>query len=105
MCDHCEAVNKKHRITSPNDFKKTVRVVKDYLIDGTIVESGYWPKGTMKICDTPFSQVTGKGVYTEDIYIYYFECPICHQVFELSCETYHGAGGSWNPVNEKISNQ
>jgi len=70
MCNHCEKINVTYQIKSPNDFKKALRVIKDNLADGTIVDSSYWPEGTIKCCHTPFSQITDKGEYTEDIYIY-----------------------------------
>lgn len=99
-CENCKEVYVTSTITSPDSFKKATRVVKSNLEDGTIIESDYWPKGKIKTCYTPFNEVTGEGVYTEDFYIYYFECPKCHQLYKLSCETYHGSGGEWKPVTD-----
>ena len=97
-CNHCKEVKIESSIGSIAAFEKALRIVRGNLEDGTIVESGYWPKGTLKKCDTPFNQVNGNGPFTEDIYIYYFECPKCIQIFELSCNTYHGSGGEWKPL-------
>ena len=87
-------------IISPKSFEKILRVVRDNLADGTIVESDFWPKGTLRTCVTPFNEVNSAGPYTEDIYEYYFECPKCSQIFHLHCNTYHGKGGAWKLVNE-----
>ena len=100
ICSHCQEVNKVVEISSPNSFAKVLRVIRGNLTDGTIVESSYWPQGTIKTCSTPFSEVTAKGPYQEDIFDYYFECPACEQLFELTCNTYHGSGGKWLPVGE-----
>ena len=100
-CSHCEEVFLITPISSPKSFEKTLRVVRDNLADGTIVESGFWPKGTLRSCVTPFNEVNGAGPYIEDIYEYYFECPRCNQIFHLHCNTYHGRGGTWKPVDER----
>lgn len=100
-CNHCQEVNLKSLIGSPKQFEKVLRVIRANLADGIIVESIYWPKGKMKTCNTPFNEVNGLGPYQEDIFLYYFECPKCHQVYELHCNTYHGSGGAWKPLDEK----
>jgi hypothetical protein len=100
MCQHCKEVMKAYEISSQTSFSKALCVIRDNLADGTIIESAYWPKGIIKTCHTPFSQVTAEGPYTEDVYEYYFQCPACKQLFHLSCNTYHGNGGEWRPVNE-----
>ena len=33
-----------------------------------------------------------------DVFAVYFECSACAQRYCLACETYHGWGGSWQPV-------
>jgi hypothetical protein len=33
-----------------------------------------------------------------DVFAAYFACSACAQRFCLACETYHGWGGSWEPV-------
>ena len=100
-CSHCKEVFVTAPIGSSAGFEKALRVVRDNLTDGTIVDSTYWPEGTMRSCSTPFNDVNGAGPYTEDIYIYYFECPECHQIFKLHCNTYHGSGGAWEPLDER----
>ncbi len=98
LCKHCSDVNTTYEIGSPADFNKVLRVVHDNLNDGTLVESQYWPEGEIRTNELPFSQVSSEGPYQQDIYIYYFQCPLCHRVYRLSCDTYHGAGGAWEPL-------
>ena len=100
-CNHCQEVNLKSPIGGSRQFEKALRAVRANLDDGTIVKSDYWPEGTIKTCDTPFSEVNSLGPYTEDNYIYYFECPKCHQLYELHCNTYHGSGGAWEPLDKR----
>ena len=100
-CKHCEEVFIESKIGSPKDFERAIRIIRANLEDGTIVESDYWPEGCIGKDRTPFSEVTGRGVYTEDVYIYYFECPDCHQLFKLTCDTYHGGGGEWKPMTDE----
>lgn len=99
-CNHCLEVNTEVEIKSPRDFDKALKVIRGNLEDGTIIESDYWPEGQLRICSTPFSEIKTKGPYQEDIFIYYFECPECRKLFNLGCNTYHGSGGKWKPLNE-----
>ena len=99
-CNHCKEVIIESSIRSPDQFEQALRIVRANIADGTIAQSNYWPAGVIKVCDTPFEQVNGHGPYSEDIYIYYFECPNCKQIFKLSCNTYHGSGGVWRPLKD-----
>lgn len=93
-CGHCKEVFVTSPIGNPRGLEKALHVVRANLADGTIIESDYWPTGEIRSCNTPFSEVNGAGPYTEDVYQYYFECPKCHQIFDLHCNTYHGSSGA-----------
>lgn len=41
-----------------------------------------------------FTALEAAGPYP-DVLQYYFECPKCGCMFELTAETYHGSDGSW----------
>ena len=99
-CSHCKELNLEAEIVSPKDFAKALRIAKANIADGTIQESSYWPPGVIRSCKTPFSQIRTDGAWQEDIFEYYFECTKCHKLYHLSCNTYHGSGGAWRPVNE-----
>jgi len=93
-CENCKDVNIESGIRGPAEFDKALRIVRANLDDGTIVE-------TSRECSTPLIQVNGAGPYTEDIYLYHFECPKCKLGFKLSCNTYHGSGGEWKPLKDR----
>jgi len=97
-CNQCEDLDLTWEIRSPGELAKAIRVARANLKDGTIVESSYWPKGIIKTENEPFSNIKESGPF-EDIIQYYFECPKCCQLYSFSCETYHGSGGEWAPVN------
>ena len=96
-CEHCKDVHVKHEIRSPAELKKAIQIVRANLSDKTILESEYWPKGIDKIELEPFNKIKESGPYLDNLQ-YYFECPMCKQIYKLSCETYHGIGGEWSPV-------
>jgi len=97
-CKHCGDVCQVYKIVSPSDLKKAIRVVQDNIADGIVIESDFWPQQNLKISHEPFSGIQVNGPY-DDFLIYYFECPECKQLFQLSAETYHGSGGLWKPID------
>jgi hypothetical protein len=98
-CEHCEEVCQKYKINLPSDLKKAIRVIHGNIADGTIIESDFWPDQYLKTSNEPFSKIRVEGPW-DDVLIYYFECTKCKQLFQLSAETYHGSGGSWQPINK-----
>jgi len=74
-------------IRTPGELQKVIRVVKDNLDDGTIVETAG--------ASTPLSMLT-QGSPRPDFIQSHFNCSGCGEEFRLSCETYHGGGGSWS---------
>ncbi len=99
-CDHCREVCQEYKIGLPKDLEKTIKVIRDNLADETIVESDFWPDGILKAQSDNFSELNPKGPW-QDSLLYFFGCPKCNQIFQLSAETYHGAGGSWKPINQR----
>ncbi|MGZ9223287.1 MAG: hypothetical protein ACXW4Q_14355 [Anaerolineales bacterium] len=83
-----------HRIpnqTPPSDLTKSIAVTRDNLTAGTI--SDVTTGGDCK----PFDALVSLGKW-DDVLLYRFQCNTGDQLFELSAETYHGAGGWWKPV-------
>ena len=100
-CNHCKENCEVFKIPFPSDLSKAIRVVKDNLSDGAIVESKLWPRQyVVKHTTKFFTEIPEKAPWA-DVLEYYFECPFCHQLFRLSVETYHGSGGAWEPLDEK----
>lgn len=91
-CTYCKELQVTHKIKSPGDLLKTLKVVKDNLASGRILESDYWPKGAVKISRVKFSELSETDQW-DDVLEYYFKCSRCDLVFRLFVETYHGQGG------------
>ena len=98
-CEHCSEVCQTYKIDYPSDLKQAIKVIKDNIADGTIIESNYWPDQNLGMIIEPFAEIKTQGPW-DDILIYYFECTQCKQLFKLGAETYHGQGGSWEPVKK-----
>lgn len=92
-CEKCSDLNKVVPIKLPGELKHAIRIAKENIADGTISvlekETGQWSQ--------PFSQLTSSGGW-DDLVHYVFVCNSCGQRFQLSAETYHGAGGEWKPL-------
>ena len=93
MCSSCKDLNTEFRIKFPSDLRKAIAVTRDNLADGTI--SNVTTAGDCK----PFDELVTSGKW-DDVLLYHFKCNTCGQLFELSAETYHGAGGWWKPVDK-----
>ncbi len=101
-CSRCHELCITIRIQSPSELTHALRVVRDNLQDGTLVESSYWPNGKLKLSNEPFSAISETGPWPDHI-VYYFACAACGQLFKLSAETYHGLGGSWSPCDGSVA--
>jgi hypothetical protein len=92
-CEKCSDLNKVYRIKLPSELKHAICIAKENVADGTISvlekETGQGSR--------PFSQLTVSGAWGDLVY-YIFVCNSCGQRFQLSAETYHGAGGEWKPL-------
>lgn len=93
MCPSCKELNIEFRIRLSSDLRQAIAVTRDNLADGTI--SDVTTGGDCKL----FDELVSSGKW-DDVLLYHFKCNTCGQLFELSAETYHGAGGWWKPVNE-----
>jgi hypothetical protein len=96
-CEKCRDLCRLFEIRSPSDLSKAIRVAKDNIEDGTIVESRDRPDGRDRTQVESVLSVPDDGPWG-DYLEFYFECSQCRQIFRLAAETYHGAGGQWKPV-------
>lgn len=91
-CPRCNDLCVVFPIRSPGELRKAISVAGDNLRDGTIedisVEAAGFESGV------PFLSVLD-GAAPGDYVAYRFRCTSCGQVFALTAETYHGAGGAW----------
>jgi hypothetical protein len=95
-CLRCRELCTVVPIESATAMENLLKVVLDNVADGTIVEVDYWPDGQVRFSQRPFSTIRPTGPWP-DVLLYYFSCPDCGQMFELSVESFHGFGGSWSP--------
>jgi len=87
MCSLCQELQVEFAIRTPGELAKAIRVVQANVADGSLkVES---PDRS-----SPIQDLKADGPWA-DIISYRFSCAQCGTHFELSAETYHGAGGSW----------
>jgi hypothetical protein len=93
-CPRCEELLVPFEIGTPGEVGKAVRVVQANLADGTLEQLASSSSAR------PFLEVREGGPW-DDLLSYRFECRGCGQRFELSVETYHGAGGRWTPQAAK----
>ena len=93
MCTHCKDLNTEFRTKLPADLRQAIAVTRYSLADGTISNVT-----TGRDCK-PFDELVSSGKW-DDVLLYHFKCNTCGQLFELSAETYHGAGGWWKLVSE-----
>ncbi len=81
------------RFRTPRQLFKVVGVVRQAVADGDIEEIDAGPmKGGVS-----FGDLLETGPW-DDLLIYRFRCPSCHENYLLGAETYHGCGGSWGKV-------
>ena len=96
-CPSCEPVNQTFEIERPGDLTEALRIVRESLGEGILIQSNYNGSDNQP---AKFEDVPDKGPW-EDSILYYFECPKCAQLFALSAETYHGRGGRWAPAGKE----
>jgi len=94
-CECCASLRQRFEIRSPADLGRAIRIARDNVADGTIVEV----PSRSSVFREPFSSVIPEGPW-EDVIGYGFGCTSCGQLFYLSAETYHGSGGEWRPVTK-----
>lgn len=91
-CQACEALRVPFEIATPDELTKAIRLVRESLEMGSltdITQVAHSPSG--KFANLP--EVAPWPDYIE----HYFRCGACGYRFRLAAETYHGAGGEWEP--------
>jgi len=90
-CDKCEDLRIRYDIRTPGELTKAIRVVRDNLSDGTLIDitqPAHSPSGH-------FIDLSDAGPWP-DYVEHYFRCGACGHGFRLAVDTYHGAGGKWD---------
>jgi hypothetical protein len=77
-------------------LREAIAAARDHLANGTISDVI-----VARECK-PFNDLVTSGKW-DDVLHDQFQCKSCGQLFELSAETYHSAGGWWRPIERKNS--
>lgn len=88
-CENCGDLRVKFKIELPSQLKKTIKVVRQNVEDGTIRLIA----PVNSYC-APFEELKTDGPW-DDVIGYEFICDQCGTMFSLSCDTYHG-NGRWD---------
>jgi hypothetical protein len=92
-CKKCRDLSAVFPIDHPDDLRRELRKAKINVKNKIILQDM-----TVNIpFDIPLDEVEPDGMW-DDSMSFHFRCTKCGQLFRLYAETYHGRGGSWEPV-------
>jgi hypothetical protein len=83
-------------IERPANLTNVLKVIRDNLADGTIVEAPHTAVAPDR--SRPSFMVIPVDGPWPDYIKHDFSCTTCGQAFRLQAETYHGVGGKWAPL-------
>lgn len=86
-CSKCGGFQERVVISQPHEYFDLLKQVKELLAERTMIYS----TGTC-----PLDEIQEGKPWPDDFISHVFQCASCGLEFELSVETYHGSGGSWN---------
>jgi len=89
MCENCKGFNEVIKFNRPDEYLNLIAQIKE-LINQKVFRL---IKGNCEL-----EKINKNSQWPEDFLEHQFGCTKCKQTFELSCETYHGNGGSWKPI-------
>jgi len=87
MCPKCEGFAARIEIKHPLEIHRLVGEIEQVLAEGTLAFAG----GNCSLSD-----IRPDRPWPQDYIEQAYRCPACEQRFQLSVETYHGSGGSWD---------
>jgi hypothetical protein len=92
-CANCDTFDTQLEIHLPGDLARVLAKLRRAVAAGDLNYNGF-ESSRAHIGQPDFESVDPWGPYP-DVLDYYFDCPTCGAVFELTAETYHGSGGKW----------
>jgi hypothetical protein len=100
MCSECDEIGEARSIRSPYQLSQLIGQIRDAIAAG-VLEANEFESTRASIGQEPFDRISAEGPWP-DVMCCFFKCRACGQPFELSVETYHGRGGTWQPVGRPI---
>lgn len=91
MCEECVGLTETQKIEMPYQLYEIVEQIKTFIKNDSI---------RFKTGNCSVDDINSKKPWSTDVLYLEFECPKCRTEFVLSCETYHGAGGTWKKKYE-----
>ena len=96
MCSKCDGFVERRRINSPYEYRDLVRQLLETIQQGTFrVLSG----------TCPLEAILTASPWPSDFIVHVLGCTTCSRRFQLSVETYHGSGGSWEVMTSSSPEQ
>ena len=92
-CERCDTFDIDVDIRLPSDLARILGKLKTAVAAGQL-KYNLFESSRVLIGQPDFTSLELAGPYP-DALDYYFDCPECGSVFELTAETYHGSGGKW----------
>ena len=99
-CQRCLHLVKPERFATPRLLKNILAVIRANVAGGTLLEDSAG-EPTLLANQPTFADLD--DAHWPDVFIYKFRCSGCGARFELTAETFHGAGGLWSrltPVSD-----
>jgi hypothetical protein len=90
-CDKCQSLCIVVEILKPADYRTLIRVLIERIDRNEL-------RIVHGVALAPL--LMEDSVWPDDIISHSFQCVTCGQKFELSVDTYHGIGGSWQTVHQ-----
>lgn len=98
-CNTCGPFSRKVVISSPDELWEAIAEIRAEILAGHLLLRG--PARQREACaaanEVPFFSLE-RGQSLPDYLSYAFSCTDCGKAYELTCETYHGTGGTWSEV-------
>ena len=92
-CENCDTFDTGLEIRLPGELARILAKLRHAVATGELKYNGFESSRAL-IGQPDFNSVEPSGPFP-DAMDYYFDCPSCGSVFELTAETYHGSGGKW----------
>lgn len=95
-CSKCYKFCFSYRISSPDDLTQVINIAHQAVQDGLLIELNkeYENYGL------PSLEALASGKSWGDTVSHTLDCAHCQTSFKFGAETYHGAGGYWQPASE-----